>query len=191
MKTFLNYLKKYIDLTEEENSILVSKLKRRDYLKGQYILQSEAVCQFQTFIVSGKVRSFYLDKNGNEYIVMFGLENWWVGDLGSFTNQTPADLNIQCLENTEVIQISYDNFQQICKEVPKMERFFRLIIQNAYVKTQKRVIQNHSLTARERYELFCKEYPAMVQRIPQYMIASYLGITKEFLSSIRNQKSKS
>lgn len=191
MKAFLQYVKHYINLTDTEESFLVSKLKHRNYLKGQYIVQSGDICRYHTYIVSGKVRTFYVDDNGTEHIVTFGIENWWVGDLGSLITQTPADFNVQCLENTEVVQISYDDLQQLYKEIPKLERFFRLIIQKAYVNTQKRIVRNYSLSARERYLLFCEEYPKIVQRVPQYMIASYLGITKEFLSTIRSQISKS
>lgn len=190
MQTFLEYLKKYITLTEAEETAVAAKLKHRTYLKGQYMVQGGDVCRYQSFIISGKVRTFCLDDNGNEHIVMFGIENWWAADLGSFITQTPADFEVQCLENTEVVQLSYTDTQQLYKDVPKMERFFRRIIQNAYVKAQKRIVQNYSLSARERYLLFCEEYPEIEQRVPQYMIASYLGITKEFLSSIRSQIAK-
>ena len=190
MDVFLEHLKQHIDLTSEEISLLTSRLRQRTYLKGQYILQGGDVCRYQTFIVSGEVRSFYLDDNGNEHIIMFGIEDWWVGDLGSFADQDPSDFNIQCLGKTKVIQIAYDDLQQLYKEIPRLERFFRLIIQKAYSNLQRRIVRNYSLPARERYLLFCKEYPQIVQRVPQYMVASYLGITKEFLSSIRNQISK-
>jgi CRP-like cAMP-binding protein len=187
MNAFLAYLKRYISLTKEEENILAEKLKHRKYLKGQYIVQEGDICRYQTFVAKGKTRTFYLDEQGKEHIVMFGIENWWTGDLGSFITQKPADFNVQCLENTEVIQLSYQNTEQLYKEVPKIERFFRILIQNAYVNTQKRIVRNYSLSARERYILFCEEYPEIVQRVPQYMIASYLGITKEFLSHIRKQ----
>ena len=190
MEAFLEHLKRYVKLTDSEEAVLVSKLKHRTYLKGQYILQSGDVSKYQTFIVSGKVRTFYLNDNGNEHILTFGIENWWVGDLKSFITQTPADAHVQCLENTQVIQISYDNLEQLYQEIPKMERLFRLIIQNAYVNSQKRIIRNYCLSARERYLLFLEEYPEIAQGVPQYMIASYLGITKEFLSNIRNQLAK-
>ena len=154
-------------------------------------MQGGDICRYQTYIVSGKVRIFYLDDNGNEHIVMFGIENWWAGDLGSFITQTPADFNVQCLDNTQVIQISYEASEELYKEVPKIERFFRLIIQRAYANLQRRIVRNYSLSAKERYLLFCAEYPEIVQRVPQYMIASYLGISKEFLSNIRSQILKS
>ncbi len=187
MQVFIDYLQNYIELTKEEASLVSSNIKSRNYLKGQYIVQAGDVCRYQTFIVSGITRTFYLDDNGNEHIITFGIENWWNGDMMSFINQSPADFNIQCLENTQVIQIAYHNIENLFLKVPKMERFFRIIIQSAYANTQKRIIRNYSMNAKERYHLFCEEYPQIVQRVPQYMIASYLGITKEFLSQIRNQ----
>ena len=187
MKIFFEYLRNYISLTATEATIIAAKLKQRTYLKGQYILQEGDIDKYQTFILSGKVRTFYLDDNGNEHIVSFGIENWWVGDICSFSVQTPADFHVQCLEKTKVLQISYESMEQLYDEVPKLERFFRLILQKAYGNMSKRIIRNHSLSAKERYLLFLEEYTAIAQRIPQYMIASYLGITKEFLSTIRKQ----
>jgi len=189
-KKFLASLNRYIELTKEEEVELLSYVKRRSYLKGQYIVQAEDICRYQTYIVSGLARTFHLDSNGTEHVISFGIEKWWVGDLCSFASQTPADFNVHCLEKTEVIQFSYENLEKVYQIIPKMERFFRLIIQNAYINSQKRIVRNHSLTARERYLLFRDEYPQLVQRAPQYMIASYLGITKEFLSNIRNQIAK-
>ncbi len=190
MDRFLPYINKHIQLTPTEEAILQANIKYKNYLKGQYIVQNDEICRCHSFIESGKVRTFYLDKNGNEHIVAFGIEEWWVGDIGSLITQSPADFNVQCLEKTQVVQIYYENLQRLYRDVPKIERVFRLIIQNAYVSAQKRIVRNFSLTARDRYLLLLEEYPAFVQRFPQYMIASYLGITKEFLSQIRNQLAK-
>ena len=118
---------------------------------------------------------------------MFAIENWWTADLGSFLTQTPAHYNVQCLENTKVIQFSHTNLENLYLQVPKMERFFRIILQRAYVASERRLVRSYSLTAKERYLKFRQDYPLIEQRVPQYMIASYLGITKEFLSKIRNQ----
>ena len=187
---FLTHLKRKITLTENEETHLITKLRQRLYLKGQYIVQEGEISRFQTFIVSGKIRTFYLDDNGTEHIVFFGIENWWVGDICSFTTQTPAEFNTQCLEDTQVIQISHDELEQLYEEIPKLERYFRLTVEKAYGNLSKRIVRNHSLPAKERYLLFSEAQPEIVKRIPQYMIASYLGITKEFLSHIRKQITK-
>lgn len=186
-ESVLKHINQRVTLTESEESILVTKLRLKTYLKGQYIVQEGNFSNYQNFILSGKVRTFYLDNDGNEHVVAFGIENWWVGDICSFSSQAPAEFNTQCLEKTTVIQISYDDLEQLYHQIPKLERYFRLIIQKAYGSMSKRIVRNHSMTAKERYLLFTESYPEITQRVPQYMIASYLGITKEFLSSIRKQ----
>ena len=184
---FLDYISKHISLTPEEEGKLLSSVQKRKYLKNQYIVQQGDVCRYENFVLSGCLRTFYVDNNGNEHTVMFAIENWWSADLGSFLTQTPADYNIKCLENTEVIRISYDTIERLYIEIPKLERFFRIIIQNSVVAIEKRVVRGFSMTAKERYLHFKEQYPKIEQRVPQYMIASYLGITKEFLSKIRSQ----
>ena len=183
----LTYIAKYVNLTNAEEDFLTSRLTSRKYLKGQYILNHGDISKMQCFIISGCTKMFYLDGNGQEHIIMFSIEDWWTSDLGSFISQTPSDFNVQCLENTEIIEFSYDNIEEIFLEIPKLERFFRKVIEKAFVASQKRIIRNFSLTAKERYVIFRNNYPKIEQRIPQYMIASYLGITKEFLSKIKKQ----
>ncbi len=183
----LEYISKYIHLTEDETDILCSKLVYRKYLKNQYIVQQGDLCRHECFIIKGCAKMFYIDAEGQEHIVMFSIENWWTSDMGSFITQTPADYNIQCLENTELIQFQYDALEELYVKIPKLERFFRKILEKSIVAFQKRLVRNFSLTAKEQYLHFKKSYPKIEQRIPQYMIASYLGITKEFLSKIKSQ----
>lgn len=187
IKPLLDYISEYVSLTEEEQSVLVSKFRLRKFLKGQFVVQNGDVSQYENFVLSGCLKKFYIDDNGEEHVVFFAVENWWMTDLGSFITQTPAELNVQCLENSVLAQIHYNELQQLYSEVPKLERFFRLIIQKAFVAAQKRIIDNFSLSATERYLKFRERYPNIEQRVPQYLIASYLGITKEFLSKIRSQ----
>ncbi|TMI95898.1 MAG: Crp/Fnr family transcriptional regulator [Bacteroidetes bacterium] len=187
LKPFLDYIRQYIELTAEEEAILLSKVKLRKYLKGQFVVQNGDVCKYENFVLSGCLKAFYIDNEGQEHVVMFAIENWWIADLGSFITQTPADLNVQCLENSELGQIHYKDLQQLYVEIPKLERFFRVIIQKAFVAAQKRIINNFALPAMDRYLQFREQYPKIEQRIPQYLIASYLGMTKEFLSKIRSQ----
>lgn len=183
----LNYINEYTALTEEERSVLSSKFRVRKFLKGQFVVQNGDVCLNESFVLSGCLKSFYIDDNGQEHVVSFAVENWWTADLGSFITQTPAELNVQCLENSVLAQIHYTELQQLYAEIPKLERFFRLIIQKAFVSAQKRIINNFSLSATDRYLQFKEQYPNIEQRVPQYLVASYLGITKEFLSKIRSQ----
>ena len=184
---FLKYIDNYISLTDDELELLNSKVKERTYLKNQYIVQQGDVCKSANFIISGCTKTFYMDDEGQEHIVMFSIEDWWTSDLGSFITQTPADFNVQCLEKTTLIQFTYDNLEELYDEIPQIERLFRKIIERAFVASQKRIIRNFSLDAKERYKLFRSKYPEIDRRVPQYMIASYLGITKEFLSKIKSQ----
>lgn len=186
-KPFLNYINRYIHLTIEEENLLFSKIIERNYLKDQYIVQQGDTCKTVNFIISGCTKTFYMNTDGQEHIVGFSIEDWWTSDLGSFITQTPADFNVQCLENTKLFQFTYDNLEELYEEVPKLERLFRKITERAFVASQKRIIRNFSLSAKERYQIFKTTYPKIEQRVPQYMIASYLGITKEFLSKIKSQ----
>lgn len=183
----LDYIKNVVSLSSQEELLLMDKIKDRKYLKGQYILQQGDPCQFLNFLVAGVTKTFHIDHEGNEHIFRFAIENWWATDLPSFIDQSLANTNIQCLENTHVIQLSKQNLEELYLEIPQLEHFFRLLFQRVSITLEKRIIGNLSLSAKERYLLFKEEYPEFEQRIPQYMIASYLGISKQYLSEIRNQ----
>jgi len=187
IKPFFEYIKRFIELTPVEEDYILAKVKIKKYLKGQFVVKNGEVCRYENFVLSGCLKTFYIDNDGHEHVVMFAIENWWTADLGSFITQTAADLNVQCIENSELIQIHHNDLQQLYLEIPKLERFFRIIIQKAFVAAQKRIVNNFSLPAMERYLQFREHYSQIEQRVPQYMIASYLGMTKEFLSKIRNQ----
>jgi len=167
--SFIDYLKRSIKLSANEESFVLSKITSRKYLKGQYVLQQGDCCNFLSFIVSGTTKTFHVDDKGNEHIFRFAIENWWAADLPSFLNKNRSNTNIQCLENTEVV-----------------EHFFRILFQQVAITLEKRIINNLSFSAKEKYLLFTEEYPEFEQRIPQYMIASYLGVSKQYLSEIRN-----
>ncbi len=186
-KPLLEYIAKHITLTKEEEAFFVSKLRHRKYLKGQYVLQQGDVCEKSSFLVSGCTKTFYVDDKGQEHIVLFAIEDWWVSDIGSFISQTPADYNIQCIENTEFIQFSYQDQEDLIEKIPKLDRLFRKMLEKALISSQKRIVRGFSLSAKEQYLYFKEYYPTIEQRVPQYMIASYLGITKEFLSKIKSQ----
>ncbi|MFM8911478.1 MAG: Crp/Fnr family transcriptional regulator [Flammeovirgaceae bacterium] len=181
------HINKTVPLNSDEEKTITSKATVRKFLKGQFLVQQGDVCKHESFVLSGCLKTFYTDAEGQEHIVMFAIENWWTADLGSFITQTPARYNVQCLDNTEVVQLSFEALEELYQKVPKLERFFRIIIQRAFASSWHRITDLHSIPAKERYLKFREQYPAIEQRVPQYMIASYLGITKEFLSKIRNQ----
>jgi len=186
-KPLLDYVARYVQLTADEEKILCEAVALRKYLKNQFVVQHGEVCRHESFVLKGCLKTFYVDTEGQEHVVSFAIENWWTADLGSFITQTPAEYNVQCLEPCELLQFSHENLEVLYQRVPKMERFFRIILQNAFVASQKRIVWNFSLPARDRYLKFRQQYPSIDQRVSQYLIASYLGITKEFLSKIRSQ----
>lgn len=189
IQPLLNYFLDHIDLTAEEQQFLTSRVRHQKFRKGDYILQQGDICKYSNYIVSGCVKMAYIDSNGHEHIVLFGIQDWWVSDLASFIDQTPAYYNIQCIEDTEVIQFTKNGEEELMDKLPQVERLFRKKIQRAFVNAQKRIILNLSHTAKERYLLFKMQYPTIEQRIPQYMVASYLGITKEFFSKLKRELS--
>lgn len=184
----LKNVAKHIILDERERDYFTSQLKQISVSKKDLLLKQGSICNRFYFVNSGALRAYYTDKQDKETTIMFGISDWWITDMYSFLNQQPALVNLEALENSEVLELSKVDMDTLYVEVPKFERFFRVIIQNAYVREQLRVIQNLSMTAEERYSIFIQKYPQIVQRVTQKQIASYLGITPEFLSAIRARK---
>jgi len=183
----LKNISRFIQLTPKETDYFFSLVQIKKLKKRQYLLQEGEICRYEYFINKGCLRAYYTDEKGQEHIAQFAIEDWWIGDMYSFLTATPARLNIDALEDTEVIYFDQPSIEKLYVEVPKFERFFRLIVQNAFIATQRRVIESLSLTADERYCRFIEQYPLMEQRLPLKQIASYLGITPESLSRIRGQ----
>lgn len=184
----VKYVTKQLELTEEEQEIFASLLRVKKIKRRQFIDQPGFVSKNRNFVVQGSLRGYFIGNDAQEHTISLAIEDWFIGDAGSFLLQEPATLYIEALEDCVLIQMSYDNEALLLEKIPKFERFFRLRSQHIAVMIQKRVISNLSLTAEQRYEEFANNYPAFIQRIPLYVIASYLGMTREFLSKIRNQK---
>jgi CRP-like cAMP-binding protein len=178
---------KHVELTETEQAILLSLMEPRTFARKELLLSQGEICRAETFILKGCVRMFSTDANGVEHTQLFGTEDWWVGDLYSFLTGTPSIYTIAALEETHVLQITPPDLEKLYTQVPKAERFFRIIIQNAFIAQQQRIDQNLALTGEERYLRFTEKFPQLEQRVPQKQIASYLGITPEFLSMIRRK----
>jgi CRP-like cAMP-binding protein len=181
---------KYITLTQEEVNVIDSLFTFRSFRKRQYLLQEGEINRHETFIVQGVTRTYEVDEKGQEHIVQFGLEDWWVGDLYSFLTETPSKYNIDCIEDTQVFQITKPNLETLYEKVPKMERHFRIIIQNAFIASTNRVASSLVKSAADRYLDFIGQYPQIERRVPNHQIASYLGITPQSLSRIRAQAQK-
>lgn len=181
----LKNLSKYVELTPEECEIIRSLFVYRKYRKRQYIQQEGEVTRLETFVIKGITRTYEVDETGQEHVIQFGPEDWWVGDLYSFLTDTPSKYNIDCLEDTEALQITKQDQETLYQRVPKMERHFRILIQNAFIASTQRLSSSLSKSASEQYEEFIKRYPHIEQRVPNHQIASYLGITPQSLSRIR------
>ncbi|MGK9120040.1 Crp/Fnr family transcriptional regulator [Olivibacter jilunii] len=184
----LKNINKHISLDTDEISYFTSLLKEKSVSKRGMILKDGQVCKEISFVKSGALRAYYRDKTGKESTIMFAITDWWVTDMFCFVNEQPAMLNIEAIEDSVVLQLLKVDLDKLYIKIPKFERFFRIIMQNAYIREQLRVIQNLSLPANERYNLFLSKYPEIVKQVKQKQIASYLGITPEFLSMLRRNK---
>lgn len=190
IKSLLDYFQKVIPLNNEEKQLVTELFKPRLYRKRQYVLQEGDVCNQFHFIVRGCLRMYKIDNKGNTHIIQFAAENWWLSDIGSFHERKPSELNIDALEDTMVLQISHENLVLLYTKATKFDRIFRVLIENSFVSLQKRLLQNISSTAEERYNSFLDNYSDLTKRLPQTQIASFLGITPEFLSRLRNKQTK-
>jgi CRP/FNR family transcriptional regulator len=183
-----NHINKFIDLSPDEQEILASLLKDLSFKKKAYLLEAGETCRANYFVVKGCLRLYFIDIKGVEQTTQFAIENWWISDLTSFLFQKTSDFYIQAAEATEVIAIEHRHYNELFAKLPKLEKYFRLIYQKLHQASQIRIKYLYSQTAEERYFHFKKLFPEFVQRIPQYMLASYLGFTPEFLSKIRAKK---
>ena len=178
----------HVLLTEGDRNKIKGAFRLRALRKRQYLLQAGDVARYENFICKGVLRAFTVDASGGEHIAMFGMENWWISDLYSFLTETPATQNIEALEDSELLQIEKNDLEALYKEVPQLNRFFRILLQNAFIANQQRALAAISQTAEQQYLAFLKKYPSLEQRVPQHQIASYLGIAPETISRIRRQQ---
>jgi CRP-like cAMP-binding protein len=184
----LSNIARHISLSREEEDHFISLIQYKRIQRKDHLLQEGQSCKTINYVHSGAMRAFHIDKKGKEATIMFAVADWWITDMNCFINAQPAMMYIQAIEDTEVFQLSKENFDLLFQQIPKFEKFFRILMQNAYVREQLRVLQNLSLDAEERYNNFITKYPQIVQRVTQKQIASYLGVTPEFLSVVRKNK---
>jgi len=185
MQTLITHFQKYIPLTEEETKLLEPRVVSRKIKRKQMILQEGFVCKHYSFVVQGCFRMYGVDDKGYEHNIQFAAEGDWIADIGSFHAQKPSQLFIEALEPSEIIQIEQQDLYFLYINIPKLDRIFKVIIENKFVELQNRVLQTFSSTAEQRYLSFLEQYPHLTNRLPNTQIASYLGITPEFLSKVR------
>lgn len=188
MNLLIQHIRKFIPLSESEAEITLSFFEKQDFKKKQLLLEEGQIANKQYFILKGCVRFYINNSKGTEQTMQFGIENWWITDYLSFQYQTPSYFYIQAIENIEVLCIDRTSFEALMVEIPKLERYFRLVIQKSFGASQVRIRYLFTMSAEERFRHMNAMFPEFIQRVPQYMIASYLDFSPEFMSKIRAGK---
>ncbi|MBP3943669.1 Crp/Fnr family transcriptional regulator [Sphingobacteriaceae bacterium WQ 2009] len=184
------YLTNCVQLNSADLADADSYFERKVYPKKTFLLQAGEVCKFEAFILKGCIKTYFLDEKGHEVILTFSTEDWWVSDIASFQDQKPSKMYIETLEECELLLLNPSKKELLLTKMPVLERAFRLMLQKHLSVYQERIFCNVSLSAPERYELFLQRYPKLSNRVSQQLIASYLGITPESLSRMRNKRAK-
>lgn len=184
----IHFLQQKVEVTTEEAAVFGEAFQAKILRKKQLAIQPTFTAKYRYYVVKGALRSFIMDHKGEENTIALAIEDWWITDYNSYIYQQPATLFVESISNSTVLQLSYENEQKLKAANPKFETFFRIIAERGLASQQRRLIANLTQSAEERYENFAKLYPQFVNEIPQYIIASYLGMSTEFLSKIRNHK---
>lgn len=188
MNPLIQHIQKFISISESEEKIVLSYFEHENFKKKQLLLEEGQISNKQYFILQGCVRFYINNAKGNEQTMQFGIENWWITDYLSFQYQTPSHSNIQAIENIDVVSIDRKSFDELLDKVPKLEKYFRLVIQKSFGASQVRIRYLFTMSAEERFHHMNNMFPEFIQRVPQYMIASYLDFSPEFMSKIRAGK---
>lgn len=190
IEIFKEYIRQRSSVAEVELSKIEAVCQIKKLRKRQYLLQEGDVWKFNAFVTKGCLRTYTIDEKGNEHIINFAVENWWTGDRESLASGQPSIFNIDALEDAEVVLITKTNFDKLCAEIPAFNNMVNAILQKSFIVAQSRIHTFISLSAEDKYLKFIEKYPHLISRVPQGMIASYLGITPETLSRIRKQTAR-
>lgn len=188
MSALLQHIKRYFPDEEIIIDDIALYFNNKRYPKKHVLLHAGEVCRFEAFILKGCIKSYFINKDGQEVILTFATENWWVSDIASFQDERPSRMWIETMEDCELLTIKPEDKEALLKKFPFLERMFRLLVQRHLAAYQERLFGNIALTAEERYDEFLKKFPALPVRVPQHQIAAYLGISPESLSRLRNKK---
>lgn len=183
--TLFSHIEAKTILTDQDKETVKGYFTSRKFKRKQFLLQEGDVCRQLSFIVKGLIKSYSVDEKGNDHINLFGWEGWWVSDFYSFLHSTPAQLNIEAIEPTEILTITLADYEAMLLKVPVMERYFRILYQNSILTKERRLMSSITHTAEEKYLQLLQLHPEMIQRIPQTLIASYLGLAPETISRIK------
>jgi CRP-like cAMP-binding protein len=182
----LQNIARHITLTDEEQAHFVSLLHHRALKKKQFLNQEGEITKGPAFVTSGLLRSYSIDSNGFEHVIQFAPPGWWIGDIGSLLKQVPNVLYVDALEDSEILWMWKSDLDSLYIRIPKFERFFRILAENAVASHQVRLVSILSLPAKDRYANFCQLYPSLIGCLSQKQVASYIGVTPEFLSKMLN-----
>lgn len=184
-------ISRYVPFTNEEFEIFDSLLEYKTFSKKTIILHAGEKCNFESFVVKGCLRKYYIDPNGHEVIVQFAVEDSWIGDISfSIYENNPSQVFIETLEDCELLTFTPEAKEILFEKAPRFERAFRILMQRNLAVTQNRLFNTIAKTATEKYVEFLQQYPSLPQRVAQHYIASYLGISAEFLSKVRTRLAK-
>jgi CRP-like cAMP-binding protein len=189
-EALIHHVNKRVPLTTAEADEFAKAFKLTKVKKRQFIIQPDFVPRYRSYVLQGSFRVYVVDDNGQDHTIQMSVEDWWVSDYNSYIFQKPATMFVVALEDSVILQLGYEKEQELKSANPKFETFFRVMAERTAAFFQRRIISSLTLTAEERYDDFLEKYPLLVNRMPQYAIASYLGMTTEFLSKIRNKKVK-
>lgn len=187
-QNFFHHIRKYVELDNHAVEVLKKHARPLHLKKKEFLLKEGQQCRSIHFVVKGCLRMYFINSKMNEQITQFALENWWISDFYSFTDNKPSGYFIQTIEKSEVLAIDSNSMDELIKELPQMEHYFRIIFQKAVAASQLRIKYIYDLSKEEFYTHFCTSFPEFVQRVPQYMVASYLGLSPEYVSELRKKK---
>jgi CRP/FNR family transcriptional regulator len=183
----IQHIQKFVGLSESEVEVFNKYVETHQIKKKEFINQQCSVCKQMYFVEKGCLRMYFINKKGVEQITQFALDGWWLSDYQSFMNKTPSDYYIQTIEESTIVSIDNQNLDKLLIELPQLERYFRIIMQKAVAGAQHRSKLLYEMSKEEFYFHFSTSFPEFMLRVPQYMIASYLGLTPEYLSELRKK----
>jgi CRP-like cAMP-binding protein len=184
MHLLRRHIERITPLTDTEFEYVLSHFTSKKTRKHQFLIQEGDLVHQEFFVLKGCLKAYSVDEEGKEHILQFAIEDWWISDFEAYNRHTPATLHVDCIEDCEVLSLTYENREKLCAEMHKMEHFFRKISHAGYVALQQRILCLLSSTAKERYDRLLEQYPHLFQRVPKSVIASYLGVSRETLSRL-------
>lgn len=184
-----NQIEEHTLLSDEEFDYILSHFETKKLKKHQFLIQENETVEKNYFVINGCLKAYHIDSTGKEHILQFAIQNWWITDFQAFFNQTKSTLFIDCIEESELLSLSFENAEKLCSEMHKMEHFFRKKSNSGYIALQQRILSMLNNNPKEQYDKLLLQNPVLFQKVPKKLIASYLGVSRETLSRF-NKTSK-